>query len=72
MALKIVVEAFIYPFFLICLNFYVKKYTNAQGILTTRKKILIAWIYFIFFMTLFDGIVTIVGRILSYTDSLNW
>ncbi len=70
--LKIVEEVFIYPFFLMCLSFYVKKYTNAQGVLTTRKKMLIVWIYFIVFLSLFDSIISIVYRIFSNTDSEEW
>ncbi len=71
-ALKIAVELYIYPLFLICLNFYVKKYSAAQGDFTTRKKMSIVWIYFIFFLNLIYGIISFVFRILRYTDSLQW
>lgn len=70
--LKLTVEIYIYPLFLICLNFYVKKYSDSQGDFSARKKMLIIWIYFIFVLNIFFGIISVTFRILRYMDSLNW
>jgi len=70
--LKIIVDLYIYPLFLICLNFYVTKYKDQADEFSLKKKILITWIYFIFILNLIYGVFTTTFRILRYLDAFTW
>lgn len=70
--LKLLVELYIYPLFLFCLNFYVKKYTEHQGNFSLKKQMLIVWIYFIFILNVIFSLFSTTFRVLRYLDELTW
>ena len=70
--LKQILDLYIYPLFLYCLNFYVRKYKDQAGEFNLKKSMLIAWIYFIFILNVIFGVFSTTFRILRYLDALTW